>query len=115
VALTFYMDVHIPAAISEGLRRRQIDVVTSQEDGTREESDQNLLRRATELGGVLFSQDHDLLQIAHQWQVEARQFAGLIFSPQHVSIGRLVSDLELMAHCCTKEEVSNRVLYLPLP
>src|SRR6202022_3324855 len=32
VALTIYMDVHIPAAISDGLRRNGLDVVTSQED-----------------------------------------------------------------------------------
>ena len=114
MAHKFYMDVHIPAAITEGLRRRHIDVVTSQEDGTREASDQQLLKRATELGRVLFSQDQDLLQIAHQWQEESRSFAGLVFSPQNVSIGRLVSDLELVAHCCTQEEVSDCVLYLPL-
>ena len=30
------MDVHIPAAITAGLRLRDIDVLTSQEDGTRE-------------------------------------------------------------------------------
>jgi hypothetical protein len=28
------MDVHVPAAITEGLRRRNVDIVTSQEDGT---------------------------------------------------------------------------------
>jgi hypothetical protein len=30
------MDVHIPSAITEGLRRRGINVLTSQDDGTRE-------------------------------------------------------------------------------
>jgi hypothetical protein len=30
--LSIYMDVHIPLAITEGLRRRKIDVLTSQED-----------------------------------------------------------------------------------
>ena len=38
-----YMDVHIPAAITEGLRRRGIDVLTSQDDGTREAADEVLL------------------------------------------------------------------------
>jgi len=114
VALEFYMDVHIPAAITEGLRRRQVDVVTSQEDGTRAEGDENLLRRATELGRVLFSQDQDLLQVAHAWQAQKRSFAGLLFSPQHVSVGRLVADLELVAHCCTQGVVANSVLFLPM-
>jgi hypothetical protein len=108
------MDVHVPAAITEGLRRRQIDVVTSQEDGTHEESDDHLLRRATELGRVLLSQDQDLLKIAHQWQEQMSSFAGLIFSAQHVSVGRLLSDLELVAQCCTEEEVANNVLFLPM-
>jgi hypothetical protein len=32
--LSLYMDVHVPAAITAGLRRRGVDVLTSQEDGT---------------------------------------------------------------------------------
>jgi len=47
-----YMDVHIPAAITAGLRIRGIDVLISQEDGTREQDDASLLRRATELDRV---------------------------------------------------------------
>jgi len=51
------MDVHIPIAITEGLRRRSIDVLTSQEDGTAELDDEPLLTRATELGRLLFTQE----------------------------------------------------------
>jgi hypothetical protein len=32
--LRLYMDVHVKAAIITGVRRREIDVVTAQEDGT---------------------------------------------------------------------------------
>ena len=35
MALALYMDVHIPAAITDGLRRVGLDVLTSQEDQTR--------------------------------------------------------------------------------
>jgi hypothetical protein len=49
------MDVHIPAAITAGLRRRGMDVLTSQEDSTREVDDVSLLRRATGLGRLLLS------------------------------------------------------------
>ncbi len=111
----YYMDVHIPAGITAGLRRRQIDVATSQEDGTQEHSDESLLRRASELGRVLFSQDQDFLTIARRWQTESRHFIGLIFSSQHVSIGRIVADLDLVAHCCAEVELANNVFYLPLP
>ena len=49
MAAKYYMDVHVPAAITAGLRRRGIDVLTSQEDDTREVDDEVLLARASEL------------------------------------------------------------------
>jgi hypothetical protein len=49
MAHDFYMDVHVPSAITEGLRRRGIDVLTSQDDGTRQLNDEVLLVRATAL------------------------------------------------------------------
>ncbi|MHB8864172.1 MAG: DUF5615 family PIN-like protein [Pirellulaceae bacterium] len=115
MAIRFYMDVHVPAAITGGLRHRGIDVLTSQDDGTREVADEVLLARAGELQRVLVSQDVDLLRIAHQWQSEGRPFPGLIFAHQQgMSIGQCTADLELIAECCEKEELANRVLFLPL-
>ena len=49
MSLSLYMDVHVPAAITDGLRRRGVDVLTSQEDGTREADDSELLRATREL------------------------------------------------------------------
>ena len=101
--LAFYMDVHVPAAITEGLRRRGIDVLTSHEDGTRRLDDADLLRRATGLGRVLVSQDKDLLGIAAVWQAAGWEFAGLAFAPQEpANIGQYVEHLELIAHCCSE-------------
>jgi hypothetical protein len=82
MAVSFYMDVHVPAAITEGLQRREVDVVTSQEDGTRRASDEELLTRAMELGRVLFSQDEDLLVLAAHRQTAGLEFSGLVFGPQ---------------------------------
>src|SRR5437762_9984019 len=113
--LAFYMDVHVPAAITEGLRRRGIDVLTSHEDGTRRLDDADLLRRATGLGRVLVSQDKDLLGIAAVWQAAGWEFAGLAFAPQErANIGQYVEHLELIAHCCSVIEVASRVYHLPL-
>jgi hypothetical protein len=44
------MDVHIPAAVSRGLRLRGIDVLTAQGDAHQKADDSRLLDRATELG-----------------------------------------------------------------
>jgi len=109
------MDVHIPAAITAGLRRRDIDVLTSQEDSTREVDDVTLLRRATTLGRILFSQDQDLLEITSERQRAGQPFAGLVFSAQQgVSIGQCIEDLELLAQCYTEAEIANQVIFLPL-
>ena len=47
--LRLYMDVHVKAAITVGLRRRRIDVVTAQEEGGAHLEDVALPDRATAL------------------------------------------------------------------
>lgn len=65
--LAVFMDVHVPASISEGLRRKQIDVRTAQDDSAGRMSDDDLLARATAVGRVLLTQDADFLEIAARW------------------------------------------------
>ncbi len=113
--LSLYMDVHIPVAITDGLQRRGMDVLTSQRDGTAERDDGVLLARATALGRLLFSQDQDFLHIAAAWQQSGWPFTGVLFAHQQgVSLGRLIDDLELVLTCCAPDELRNRVTYLPL-
>lgn len=66
--LYLYMDVHIPRAITNGLRRRGVEVLTAQEDGTAALDDPPLLDRATELNRPLYTQDDDLLAEARRRQ-----------------------------------------------
>ncbi len=51
------MDVHVRWSITDGLRRRGVDVLTAQEDGAARVDDLPLLDRVTELGRVLFAPD----------------------------------------------------------
>jgi hypothetical protein len=109
-----YMDVHVPAAITGGLRGRGVDVLTSQEDGTRRSEDEQLLIRTTELQRILFTQDGDLLRIAADWQQKGLEFSGVVFAFQEDSApGPIIEDLELVAECGLPDEFVNRVLYLP--
>jgi hypothetical protein len=96
MALRYLMDHNVGRAITLGLRRRGLDVLTAYEDGSAELEDEDLLQRATDLGRVLFSQDEDPLDCAARWQAEGRPFAGLAYSHQRLSIGECVRDLELM-------------------
>jgi predicted nuclease of predicted toxin-antitoxin system len=61
MSLGLYMDVHVPLPITRGLRRRGVDVLTAQQDGTTRLLDPELLDRAAALGRMLFSQDEDLI------------------------------------------------------
>lgn len=111
----FYFDVHVPASIAAGLRRRSVDILTAQEDGATALDDPTLLARSTALGRVLFTQDIRFMAHAQDWQREARPFAGLLFGHQlHGSIGQYVRDLELIAKATETEEWSGRVEKLPL-
>ena len=113
--LAFYMDVHVPTAVTLGLRRRGLDILTSQDDATNRFDDDALLARATELGRALLSQDADLLRIAQERQAAGVPFFGVIFAHQQgVSIGQLVEDLYLLATCCEADELADKVTYLPL-
>jgi hypothetical protein len=109
------MDVHVPDAITVGLRLRRVDVSTAQEDGARRLSNAQLLDRATALGRVLFSQDEDLLREAAQWQERGVSFAGMIYAHQlKVTIGQCGRDLELVGHAGAPKDFANRVEHLPL-
>ena len=115
MSLSLYMDVHVPAAVTHGLRLRGVDVVRAQEDGAACLPDEALLTRATQLGRLLFSQDEDLLAGAAERQAGGVPFAGLVFARQmDVSIGVCVRDLELICQVLSPREVANRVIYLPL-
>ena len=97
------------------LRRRGIDILTAQQDGTQRFDDEALQVRATELERLLFTQDDDFLEIASRWQQQNRNFAGIVYCHQLASgIGEIVEDLELVVACTSDEEVRDRVTYLPL-
>jgi hypothetical protein len=109
------MDVHVRWAITDGLRRRGVDVVTAQQDQSATLDDPELLDRATLLGRALFSQDDDLLREAKHRQRNNIPFAGVIYAHQlRVTIGQAVADLELIAKVCDPADLENRVEYLPL-
>lgn len=115
MTLGLYMDHHVPSAITRGLRRRGVDVLTAEEDGTADWGDPKLLDRAGELGRILFTRDSDLLTEAARRQRGGQPFATVVYAHQlEVSIGRCVSDLEVIAKTAMPSEAVEQVVYLPL-
>jgi hypothetical protein len=114
MAISLYMDVHIPQSITIQLRRRNIDMLTAQEDGTLELPDDQLLERSTALSRILFTQDIRFRAMAEAWQRQGKPFAGLIFGHQlGGTIGQFVKDLELIAQASDPEDWQNMIEYIP--
>jgi hypothetical protein len=108
------MDHHVPMAVTQGLRRRGVDVLTAQEDGSDRLEDDQLLERASQLARALYSQDEDLLATSHQWLTDGRDFAGLVYAHQlNISIGKAIQDLELITTVFNPDEMQNRIEFIP--
>lgn len=113
--VSLYMDVHIKQAVTLGLRRRGVDVLTAQEDGTTTLDDAVLLDHAGTLGRLIFTQDDDFLAEAHRRQASGKSFVGVAYTHQlNASISRCIADLEMIAFAGDLEDYANQVIYLPL-
>lgn len=109
------MDVHVRRVITRGLRRLGVDVLTSQEDGTAEMDNVDLLTRASNLGRVLFTSDADFLVEASRRQRARIPFAGVKYAHQkNVAIARCIEDLEVLAKLSEPGDLENALTYLPL-
>ena len=116
MAVALYMDEHVPGAITRGLRRRGVDVLTAQDDGHDATEDEIILDRAATLGRVIFTRDQDFLVIAQARQTNGIPFAGVVFAhqmggPTH---GECIDDLEAFASASELGEWADSVTYLPL-
>lgn len=114
MAAKLYTDVHVPSAVTLGLRIRGIDVLTSQQDGTTEFRDEDLLLRSTALGRILLTQDADFLTIAAVWQHTGTTFRAVVFAKQlGAGLGQMIEDVDLLLNAATEPELWNQVFHLP--
>ena len=114
MAVAFYFDVHLPHAIAKQLRRRQVDVLLPQEDGTDLFTDEQILEKATKLNRVMVTLDIGFKVMAENWQAHNRHFSGMTFvHSQRATIGQLVSDLELIAKALDPKDMEDRIEHLP--
>jgi len=115
MTLPLYIDQHVNAAITDGLRRRGIDVLTVREDGFDRRPDADILARATELGRVVFTQDVDFILLADEWLAAGRSFSGVVFAHQlKTTIGQAITDLEIVCRVLATPEAANQLIRLPL-
>jgi hypothetical protein len=115
VSVAFLMDEHFPGPIIRALRRRHVDVLTAQEDGSDGFSDPALLARASALRRALVTADADFLIIAADHQRRGVPFTGIFYADLGAATyGRFIDDLEAIAEASDLDEWRNVVKHLPL-
>lgn len=109
------MDEHVPRAITEGVKRCGVDVLTVQADGATGSEDSDVLDRAMLLGRVVVTNDEDFHVQASRRQRAREPFAGVIYVDLNwITIGQSIKDLELIGIAGEPSDLANRVEYLPL-
>lgn len=107
--IRYHLDENMPLAVAEGLRRRGIDVTTTQEAGLLGASDEEQIAYARDEGRVIVTQDADLLRL----HADGTEHAGIAYrSPGSGSLGDLIRGLELIWQLLEAEDMRNRVEYL---
>ena len=115
MSLSFYFDHNMETAVSDALRDRGIDVLSAIEDDFDRAPDELVLERADALLRVLVTHDRDYLRLAAERLSDGRPFNGVVFCHQsRVTVGMMVSELELVARAMTSDDIRNTVVWIPL-
>ncbi len=111
--MKIYCDENIESAIVEGLRRRDIEVISVQDTKDLGKSDEYHLERAFKLGAVILTYDADLLKIAHQWNQKGKRHRGILYAhPQDLSFGERIRLVELVTQVLSEKEMENHIEFL---
>jgi hypothetical protein len=102
------MDEHVPRAVSEGVRRRGVDVLRAQEAGLLEADDERHLALALGEGRVIFTQDADFLRL----HTAGRTHAGIVYAPQQTPIGTIVRGLMLIHDVLSPDDMIGHVEFI---
>ncbi len=106
--IRFYMDEHVPSAVTAGLRLRGVDVLTAQEAGMLEAPDKDHLALAASQSRVVSTQDADFLRL----HAEGSSRAGIAYVHQQSAVGRVVRVLMLIYQVLEPEDMQNHVEFL---
>ena len=107
--IQFYMDQHIPGAVTQGLRQRGVEVLTAQDARRCGVPDAEQLLFATTENRVVVTFDPDYLAL-HAANV---RHAGVAWCPaRKYTVGQLLHALLLLHAVLHRDEMRNHVEYL---
>jgi hypothetical protein len=106
--LRFYMDEHVPKAVTEGLRRRGVDVITVQELGLQAAEDARHLERASQDGRIVFTQDADFLRL----HASGLPHRGIVYAHQQTPAFHILRSLMLLHDVLSPDDMVRHVEFL---
>ncbi len=107
--IRFHLDECCDPVIADGLRRRRIDVTTSQEMGLLKAEDERQAAYGLAQNRVILTHDADFLRL----QAADVPHAGIAFCRKDtLSIGEVIKRLVLIWEIYGPEEMVNRVEYI---
>ena len=106
--IRFHLDENVDPAVAEGLRRRGVDVTTSQGAGLLRSSDDRQIAFALAENRVLVT----MTKISSRANRGASH-AGIAYChPEARSIGQIIAALMLIRDCITPHEMQNHIEFL---
>ena len=107
--IRFHLDECCDPAIANGLRRRNVNVTTSQEAGLIEADDEQQAAYGLTESRVVFTHDADFLRL----QAAGVPHSGIVYSAKDVlSLGEIIKRLVLVWEIYEPDEMVNRVEFL---
>jgi predicted nuclease of predicted toxin-antitoxin system len=104
--LRFHLDENVDPAVADGLRRRGVDITTSQEAGLLQAWDDRQLAFAIAEGRILVTHDEDFLTLAKA----GVPHSGIAYChSESRSIGQIIAALLLIRDCLTPEDMQSHV------
>jgi predicted nuclease of predicted toxin-antitoxin system len=104
--MRFHLDEHVDHAVAQGLRRRGIDVTTTQEAGLGAATDLAHLEFCHENKRVIFTEDEDFLALA----ASGIEHSGIVYCHRNTrSIGQIIEHLVLIDACMSDGDLRNHV------
>jgi len=107
--IRFHLDECCDPAIADGLRRRNIDVTTTQELGLLEAEDEEQAAYGLAENRVVFTHDADFLRL----QAAGLPHAGIVYrAKDSLSLGEMIKRLVLIWEIYEPGEMANHVEFL---
>ena len=106
--ISFYMDEHVPSALTGALRQYGVDIVTAQDVGLVQTPDEEHLEFAFRERRVLISQDRDFLRLNRA----GYRHSGIAYARQRTAIGVMLVGLMLIYEVLDAEYMIGRVEYI---